>query len=189
MNCPSQPDKTRPGLVPGSAARFSILKVVSGKLFSWTAPFSLDQSCSKHRQKITIVDLLCTIYNFNSLLLLCCAAVKTFLYLCKISETSVKSTKCQNNSNSSNSRVPKTDISSLLRWLLGWTFCSSIKSLGATWVVLLVLVLVLHLVHFLIKRNLREKNSPQPEFEPRTSRSAVWHSTNWAKETLLINWS
>ena len=60
-------------------------------------------------------------------------------------------------------------------------FClrPSAKVQGITWAVLVVLV-VLHLVHFLIKRNLRE-----PGFEPGTSRSTVSHSTNWAKETLL----
>ena len=67
-------------------------------------------------------------------------------------------------------------------------FClqPSVKDQGITWVVVVLLVLVLHLlVHFLIKRNWREKNSPLPGFKPGTSRSTVWHSTNWAKETLL----
>ena len=50
----------------------------------------------------------------------------------------------------------------------------------------LVLVVLHHLVHFLIKRILREKNSPEQGFKPGTSRSTVWQSTNWAKETLLI---
>ena len=62
-------------------------------------------------------------------------------------------------------------------------FClrPSAKDQRITWVavVLLVLLVVLHLlVHFLIKSNLREK-----KFSPaRTSRSTVWHSTNWTKE-------
>ena len=65
-------------------------------------------------------------------------------------------------------------------------FClrPSAKDQGITWVV--VLLVVLHLVHFLTKRNLRGKNSPQPGYEPGTSRSTVWHSTNWARETLLL---
>ena len=42
--------------------------------------------------------------------------------------------------------------------------------------VVVVLVLVLHLlVHFLIIRNLREKNSPQPGFDPGTSSLALYH--------------
>ena len=61
---------------------------------------------------------------------------------------------------------------------------SSAKDQGITWNVLLVLVH--NLVHFLIKRNLREKNYPEPGFKPGTSRSTMWHSTNWAKETMLF---
>ena len=66
-------------------------------------------------------------------------------------------------------------------------FClrPSAKDQGITWVLFAFLLLGLHLVHFLSKRNLREKNSPQLGFESGTSRSIVWHFTNWASETLL----
>ena len=75
-------------------------------------------------------------------------------------------------------------------WLHYFCLQPSAKDQGITRVVvvLLVLVLVLHLVHFFIKRNLREKNSPQTGYKPGTSRSTVWLSTNWAKETLLLKW-
>ena len=67
-------------------------------------------------------------------------------------------------------------------------FClrPSAKDQGITSVVFLVVLV--HLVHFLIKRNLREKNSSQPGFKPGTSRSQVRHSSNWAKETLLFKY-
>ena len=53
-------------------------------------------------------------------------------------------------------------------------FClrPSTKDQGITWVVLVV-VLVHHLVHFLIKRNLSKKNSPAQWFKTGTSRSLV----------------
>ena len=75
-------------------------------------------------------------------------------------------------------------------WYLAHTmkyFClrPSAKDQGITWVVVVV-VLVHHLFHFLIKRNLRLKNSPQPGFELGTSGSTVLHSTIWAKDILLL---
>ena len=85
-------------------------------------------------------------------------------------------------------------------------FClrPSAKDQGITWVVVVlvvavvVLVLVLlHLVHFLIKRNLREKKSPQLGFEPETFRSTAqylstelkWHCyfSVWKLSTYLKN--
>ena len=73
--------------------------------------------------------------------------------------------------------------------LITFFLLPSAKDQGITWVFVVLLVLVLlHLVHFLIKRNLRGKNSPLPGSKPGTSRSTVWHSTNWAKETLLFRY-
>ena len=61
----------------------------------------------------------------------------------------------------------------------------SAKDQGITWVVVVLVVLLHHLVHFLIKRNLNAKNSTKSWIEPRTFSSPVGCSTNWATKTLL----
>jgi len=53
----------------------------------------------------------------------------------------------------------------------------SAKDQGITLVIVLVR-LVHHLVYVLIKRNLSDKYSPKPGFEPGTFRTLAVHSTN-----------
>ena len=72
-----------------------------------------------------------------------------------------------------------------LRQFMNWTllmkahFClrPSAKDQGITWVLVVVLLLLLvhHLVHFLLKRNLSEKNSPRSGIEPGSFSSPAKH--------------
>ena len=84
---------------------------------------------------------------------------------------------------------PDEDLMTTFTSIVGLCLSApSAKDQEITWVVVVVLLVLVvhHLVHFLIKKNLSEKNSCKAGFKLGTSRSPVWHSSNWSYGDIVI---